>query len=43
MGRAILVIVMFAGRLGPLTLALALSTHERHARYNWPQETVKIG
>jgi trk system potassium uptake protein TrkH len=43
MGRAIACIAMFAGRLGPLTLALALVARERHPRYRWPEEGVKIG
>jgi hypothetical protein len=34
---------MFAGRLGPLTLVLALAARERHIRYRWPEEGVKIG
>jgi trk system potassium uptake protein len=43
MARLILIGIMFAGRLGPLTLALALSARERQPRYKWPQEAVKIG
>jgi trk system potassium uptake protein TrkH len=42
-GRGILILIMFAGRLGPLTLALALAVQQGIARYNWPEETVKIG
>jgi trk system potassium uptake protein TrkH len=30
-GRVILIVAMFFGRLGPLTLALALAARERHA------------
>jgi trk system potassium uptake protein TrkH len=42
-GRALLCLTMFAGRLGPLTLALALAARERHTSYRWPAEEVKIG
>jgi trk system potassium uptake protein TrkH len=42
-GRVVLIFMMFAGRLGPLTLLLALTAQERSARYNWPQESIKIG
>jgi trk system potassium uptake protein len=42
-GRAVLILAMFAGRLGPLTLVLALSARERRSIYRWPQEGVKIG
>jgi trk system potassium uptake protein TrkH len=42
-GRVILIVAMFFGRLGPLTLALALAARERHAPYHWPEETIKIG
>jgi trk system potassium uptake protein TrkH len=42
-GRAILSLTMFAGRLGPLTLVLALAARERHTTYRWPEEGVKIG
>jgi trk system potassium uptake protein len=42
-GRLVLILVMFIGRLGPLTLALALTVHQSQARYNWPQESIRIG
>jgi trk system potassium uptake protein TrkH len=43
-GRLILSLGMFAGRLGPLTLAVALAARERHrVIYRWPEEAVKIG
>jgi trk system potassium uptake protein TrkH len=41
--RLILSLTMFAGRLGPLTLALALAGRERRALYRWPEEPVRIG
>ena len=42
-GRIVLIVAMFTGRLGPLTLALALAARERPARYHWPEETIKLG
>ena len=41
--RILIMLTMFAGRLGPLTLVLALLAREHRARYQWAQETVKIG
>jgi trk system potassium uptake protein len=41
-GKAILMIVMFIGRLGPLTLALALAPQEQTA-YRFVQERVTMG
>jgi trk system potassium uptake protein TrkH len=42
-GRLIVIVAMFVGRLGPLTLALALAARERRAHYRWPEEGVRIG
>ena len=42
-GRIILILTMFAGRLGPLTLVLALAARERRTVYHWPEEAIKIG
>ena len=42
-GRVLLIVTMFAGRLGPLTLALALTAREHRAPYHWAEESVKIG
>jgi trk system potassium uptake protein TrkH len=42
-GRVILTLAMFAGRLGPLTLVLALASRERPLGIRWPEEGVKIG
>lgn len=41
-GRWIVIVAMFIGRLGPLTLFLALAARERRPRYQWPEERVKI-
>jgi trk system potassium uptake protein TrkH len=42
-GRFLIIATMFAGRLGPLTLVLALAARERRALYQWPEEAVRIG
>ena len=42
-GRLILVLTMFAGRLGPLTLALALAARARPSPVRYAQETVRLG
>jgi len=42
-GRWIVIATMFLGRVGPLTLFLALAAREQKPRYQWPEEDVKIG
>ena len=42
-GRAILIVTMFVGRLGPLTLVLALAARVQRTSYRWTEETIKIG
>jgi len=39
----ILAVLMFAGRLGPITLAAALATKERTRRYRLPEERPIVG
>jgi trk system potassium uptake protein len=41
--RFILMIIMFIGRLGPLTLAIALAERERGSPLRWPAAAVRIG
>lgn len=43
LSRLILMGMMFVGRLGPLTLALALAEREHGSPLRWPAETVRIG
>jgi trk system potassium uptake protein TrkH len=43
LGKFILCIAMFFGRLGPLTLAYALTRKQRPARYLLAEEPVRIG
>jgi trk system potassium uptake protein TrkH len=42
-GKLIIVFTMFAGRLGPLTLALSLVQGQRSTEYRYPQDQVRIG
>lgn len=41
--QALLIPLMFVGRLGPITLASALALHERQRRYRLPEERPIIG
>ena len=43
--RFLIILTMFAGRVGPLTLALLISRRQNHARelINYPEEHVMIG
>jgi trk system potassium uptake protein TrkH len=42
-GRVLLSLVMFAGRVGPLTLAVALTRQDRPAGWRLPEERVIVG
>ncbi len=42
-GRIVIMLAMFAGRLGPLTLLVALAGEGPQARYDYPAEEVGIG
>lgn len=42
-GRIVIMATMFAGRLGPLTLLMALAGRVRPSRYEYPEEGVVIG
>ncbi len=42
-GKIIISLVMFAGRLGPITIVLALAAGARPVRYSYPEESVMIG
>jgi trk system potassium uptake protein TrkH len=42
-GRGILILSMFIGRLGPLTLVLALAARTRRTTHRWTEEAIKIG
>lgn len=43
LSRLFIIITMFVGRLGPLTMALTLVQRQERGRYRYPQEMVKIG
>jgi len=43
LGKLIIVMVMFTGRLGPLSLAVALSAKEDRSKYEYAEENVMIG
>jgi trk system potassium uptake protein len=42
-GRLIIILTMLIGRLGPLTLMLALVQRQKTTDYRYPRETVRIG
>jgi trk system potassium uptake protein TrkH len=43
LGRILLAITMFWGRLGPLTLVVALAQRRRRTLINYPEEKIIIG
>jgi trk system potassium uptake protein len=42
-GQLIIAIAMFVGRLGPLTLTLTLVQQQQTTKFQYPQETIRIG
>jgi trk system potassium uptake protein TrkH len=42
-GKAIIIVTMFVGRLGPITLALILVQREKPSAHHFPYDTVRIG
>jgi trk system potassium uptake protein TrkH len=42
-GKLMLALVMFMGRVGPLTLALGISRRARRAQYSYAEENVMVG
>ncbi|HUR02864.1 MAG TPA: potassium transporter TrkG [Nonomuraea sp.] len=42
-GQLVLVVLMFLGRLGPITLASALALRDRARRYEYPEERPIVG
>jgi trk system potassium uptake protein len=42
-GKILLALVMFAGRVGPITVVLALSERTKPRRYTYPEEEIAIG
>jgi trk system potassium uptake protein TrkH len=43
MGKAILILIMFIGRLGPLTIAYTLAERTSRGIYHYPEERVIVG
>ncbi|NQU95673.1 MAG: Trk family potassium uptake protein [Candidatus Omnitrophica bacterium] len=42
-GKLIIILTMFAGRIGPLTLALAIALQRERVAYAYPEEKIMIG
>jgi trk system potassium uptake protein len=42
-GKMLIILTMFVGRIGPLTLALALATKEETTFYKYPDEKIMVG
>jgi trk system potassium uptake protein TrkH len=42
-GRIVIIITMFVGRIGPLTLILSLTLRQQRSDFNFPREAVRIG
>jgi trk system potassium uptake protein TrkH len=42
-GKILLAAIMFAGRVGPITVVLALSERSRPRKYTYPEEEIAIG
>ena len=42
-GQIVLTILMYLGRIGPLTLAVALILRQRPRRYHYPEERPIVG
>lgn len=41
--QMVICVVMFLGRVGPITLLLAMATSANHAEYDYPEERVSLG
>jgi len=42
-GRVSLILLMFAGRIGPLTLAMAIGERTRAKKYSLPEGRIAVG
>jgi len=43
LGKIIIMLTMFVGRVGPLTLALALAMRRKKLSFSYPEETLMVG
>ena len=41
--KLVIIVTMFVGRLGPMTIALALGEKKKKARVQYPKEDILIG
>jgi len=42
-GKALVAVIMFLGRVGPITFIVAMTARQRPPRYKYPQEDIAIG
>jgi len=42
-GKVVVIIAMFIGRLGPLTLSLSLARTQKISNFRYPQDSIRIG
>ncbi|PIS35975.1 MAG: hypothetical protein CO150_03705 [Nitrospirae bacterium CG_4_9_14_3_um_filter_53_35] len=42
-GKLILMVLMFVGRLGPITIALAITSEKRDEGFTYPEENIMVG
>ena len=42
-GKIIIMLLMYIGRIGPLTFALAITTKEEQLKYSYPEERIMVG
>ena len=43
LGKILIILTMYAGRIGPLTLALAIAIREEKIGYKYPEEKIMVG
>ena len=43
LGKLLIIMLMYVGRLGPLTVAMAIATREEPPPYSYAEEGVMIG
>jgi trk system potassium uptake protein len=42
-GKVLVAVIMFLGRVGPITFVIAMTARQRPARYRYPREDIAIG
>jgi trk system potassium uptake protein TrkH len=42
-GKIFVAVIMFLGRVGPITFIIAMTARQRPSRYKYPQEDIAIG